>query len=63
MYITVVIVGSIVFTSISVVMSSFTSYSGENIVLIQITAIFFGLPIISGMFVLLVKGMAPGGIR
>lgn len=63
MYITVVIVGSIVFTSMSVVMSSFSSYSGENIVLIQITAIFFGLPIISGMFVLLVKGMAPGGIR
>jgi len=63
MYITVVIVGSIVFTSMSVVMSSFTSYSGKNIVLIQIAAIFFGLPIISGMFILLVKGMAPGGIR
>lgn len=63
MYITVVIVGSIVFTSMSVVMSSFTSYSGQNIVLIQIAAIFFGLPIISGMFILLVKGMAPGGIR
>lgn len=63
MYITVVIVGSIVFTSMSVVMSSFTSYSGENIVLIQIAAIFLGLPIISGMFILLVKGMAPGGIR
>jgi flagellar protein FlaJ len=63
MYITVVIVGSIVFTSMSVVMSSFTSASGENIVLIQISAIFLGLPIISGMFILLVKGMAPGGIR
>lgn len=63
MYITVVIVGSIVFTTMSVVMSSFTSYSGENIVLIQISAIFFGLPVISGMFILLVKGMAPGGIR
>lgn len=63
MYITVVIVGSIVFTSLSVVMSSFTSASGENIVLIQIVAIFLGLPIISGMFILLVKGMAPGGIR
>lgn len=63
MYITVVIVGSIVFTSMSAVMSSFTSYSGENIVLIQIAAIFLGLPIISGMFILLVKGMSPGGIR
>jgi len=63
MYITVVIVGSIVFTSMSVVMSSFSSYSGENIVLIQIAAIFFGLPMISGIFILMVKGMAPGGIR
>lgn len=63
MYITVVIVGSIVFTSMSVVMSSFTSASGENIVLIQIVAIFFGLPFISGVFILIVQGMAPGGIR
>lgn len=63
MYITVVIVGSIVFTSMSVVMSSFTSTSGETIVLIQIVAIFLGLPFISGVFILIVKGMAPGGIR
>lgn len=63
MYITMVIVGSIVFTSMSVVMSSFTSYSGENIVLIQMAAVFIGLPLISGMFILLVRGMAPGGIR
>jgi flagellar protein FlaJ len=63
MYITVVIVGSIVFTSMSAVMSSFTAVSGEKIVLIQIVAIFIGLPLISGMFILLVRGMAPGGIR
>ncbi|MBC5792476.1 MAG: type II secretion system F family protein [Nanohaloarchaea archaeon] len=63
MYITVVIVGSIVFTSMSVVMSSFTNIGGSKIVLIQMAAIFFGLPIISGMFILMVKGMAPGGIR
>lgn len=63
MYITLVIVGSIVFTSMSAVMSSFTAVSGQNIVIIQIAAIFFGLPLISGMFILLVRGMAPGGIR
>lgn len=63
MYITLVIVGSIVFTSMSAVMSSFTAMAGENIVLIQIAAIFVGLPLISGMFILLVRGMAPGGIR
>lgn len=63
MYITVVIVGSIVFTSMSAVMSSFTSMSGNVVVLVQIVAIFIGLPLISGMFILLVRGMAPGGIR
>ncbi len=63
MYITVVIVGSIVFTSMSVVMSSFTSFSGDRIVMIQMLAIFIGLPLMSGMFILMVKGMAPGGIR
>lgn len=63
MYITVVIVGSIVFTSMSAVMSSFTSISGNIIVLVQIVAMFIGLPLVSGMFILLVRGMAPGGIR
>lgn len=63
MYITVVVVGSIVFTSMSAVMSSFTSFDPNNIVLVQILAIFVGLPLISGMFILLVDGMSPGGIR
>ncbi len=63
MYITVVIVGSIVFTSMSVVMTSFTPYAPETIVLIQMTAIFIGLPIISALFILVVDSMAPGGVR
>lgn len=63
-YITVVIVGSIVFTSMSVVMSAFgTSMSSELIATIQVISIFFGLPIISAMFILLVSGLAPGDIR
>ncbi|MFT4892892.1 MAG: archaellum biogenesis protein FlaJ (TadC family) [Candidatus Nanohaloarchaea archaeon] len=61
MYITVVIVGSIVFTSMSAVMGSFIS--GNILVLVQIVAIFIGLPLVSGMFILLVRGIAPGGIR
>lgn len=61
MYITVVIVGSIVFTAMSAVLTSF--YDPQKIVLIQLVAIFFGFPFISGMFILMVKGMAPGGIR
>ncbi len=63
MYITIVIVGSIIFTSMSAVMSTFTSMPSNVIVTIQILTIFIGLPLISGMFIVLVKGMAPGGVR
>lgn len=63
MYITVVVVGSIIFTSMSAVMSSFTGMEPSFIVGIQVLAIFVGLPLISTMFIIIVKGMAPGGIR
>jgi len=64
MYITVVIVGSIIFTSMSVVLSTFSSnVNAETIVTIQVLSVFVGLPLISGMFILLVSGMAPGGIK
>lgn len=63
MYITVVIVGSIVFTSMSAVMTTFTQLSPSVIVTIQLLLIFVGLPMISGMFILLVQGLSPGGIR
>ncbi len=63
LYITLVIVGSIVFTSMSVVMSSFTGYSPNFIVIIQMGAIFLGLPVISGIFIFIVDSIAPGGIR
>jgi len=63
MYITVVIVGSIVFTSMSAVMTTFTQLSPSVIVTIQLLLIFFGLPLISGMFILLVQGLSPGGIQ
>jgi flagellar protein FlaJ len=64
MYITVVVVGSIIFTSMSAVMSTISqNLTPDQIVAIQIGAIFFGLPLISAMFIILVQGMAPGGIR
>jgi len=64
MYITVVVVGSIVFTSMSAIMSSISqNLEAGQIVGIQVLAIFFGLPLISVMFIILVQGMAPGGIR
>ena len=64
MYITVVVVGSIIFTSMSAVMSTISqNMTPDQIVAIQIGAIFFGLPLISAMFIILVQGMSPGGIR
>lgn len=64
MYITLIIVGSIIFTSMSAVMSSFSSsMSPTFLVNVQVAAIFFGLPIISVMFIILVDGLSPGGIR
>ena len=64
MYITVVVVGSIIFTSMSAVMSTISqNLAPDQIVAIQIGAIFFGLPLISAMFIILVQGMSPGGIR
>ena len=63
MYITIVIVGSIIFTSMSAVMSSFASISPDLIVIIQVLSIFVGLPLISMMFIVFVRGISPGGIR
>ncbi|MFP4038187.1 MAG: type II secretion system F family protein [Candidatus Nanohaloarchaea archaeon] len=64
MYITVVVVGSIIFTSMSAIMSTISQNMSDNMIVgIQLLAIFFGLPLISGMFIILVRGMSPGGIR
>ncbi len=60
MYITVVILGSITFTSLSLVFSAFADAS--TVVTVQVIAVFFGLPMISGMFILLVQGISPEGI-
>lgn len=63
-YITLVIVGSIIFTSMSAVMSSISqSLSYSQVVGVQIFAIFIVLPGISLIFIILVRGLAPGGIR
>lgn len=64
MYITVVVVGSIIFTSMSAVMSTLSPNMSDNLIVgVQLIAIFFGLPLISAMFIVLVRGMSPGGIR
>jgi flagellar protein FlaJ len=64
MYITLIVVGSIIFISMSAIMSTLSQdISPSQIVLIQLITIFGGLPLISFMFILLVDGLEPGGIR
>jgi len=62
MYITIVIVGSIIFTAMSAIMSSFTGLDPTIIVAIQVILVFFGLPVITGMFIIFIKGISPGGV-
>lgn len=63
MYITLVIVGSILFTSMSVVMSAFSDMEPEVIVWIQVIAILMILPSITVGIIFLIKNISPGGIQ
>lgn len=62
MYITIVIVGSIIFTAMSAIMSSISGFEPSLVVALQVLLVFIGLPIITGMFIIFIKGIAPGGI-
>lgn len=62
MYIILVIVGSIIFTSMSVVVSAFGGIDPNLVIFIQALSVFVGLPFISIGFVILVDGISPGGI-
>jgi flagellar protein FlaJ len=64
MYIVLVIVGSIIFTSMSAIISSIDqNISTAFLINIQVGAIFIGLPVISIMFIVMIDGISPGGIR
>lgn len=62
MYIILVIVGSIIFTSMSVVVSAFGGIDPNLVILVQAISVFIGLPFISVGFIILVDGISPGGI-
>jgi hypothetical protein len=62
MYIILVIVGSIIFTSMSVVVSAFGGIDPSLVILVQALSVFVGLPFISVGFIILVDGISPGGI-
>lgn len=63
MYIILVIVGSIIFTSMSVVTSAFGGIDPALVIFVQALSVFVGLPFISVGFIILVDGIAPGGIE
>ena len=58
MYVTVVIVGSIFFIVMSTIMSMIGGSTG-TIVLLQNVVIYFGLPMVSIMFMILVSSLSP----
>lgn len=63
-YITVVIVGSIIFSAMGPIITIVSpEINPSTIVIIQTISIFGFLPLISVMFIILMDGMAPGGIR
>ena len=63
MYITLVVVGSILFTSMSVIMSAFSDMPPNAIVWIQVIAILLVLPGITAAVIFLIKNISPGGIQ
>lgn len=62
MYIILVIVGSIIFTSMSIVVSAFGGVDPTIVIFIQAISTFIGLPFISLGLIILIDGIAPGGI-
>lgn len=62
-YIILVIVGSIIFTSMSVVLTSIGGFSDGLVIIIQALSVFVGLPILSLFFIIVVDAISPGGIE
>ncbi|MFB6114728.1 MAG: type II secretion system F family protein [Candidatus Nanohalobium sp.] len=62
MYIILVIVGSIIFTSMSIIVSAFGGVNPSIVIFIQAISTFVGLPFISIGLIILIDGISPGGI-
>ncbi|MFB6180330.1 MAG: type II secretion system F family protein [Candidatus Nanohalobium sp.] len=62
MYIILVIVGSIIFISMSVIVSAFGGINPEMVIMIQAISVFVGLPFLSGGLIIMIDGISPGGI-
>ncbi len=60
-YLTLIIIGSILVVVLTSVMGLFGGEMMDTIILIQFFVTFFGLPIISFIFIIILKYMSPGG--
>ena len=60
-YITLIVVGSIFFIVVSSMMSAFGAAMMDMIVIAQFFIVFLGLPLISIVFIIILKYMSPGG--
>ncbi|MFB6174549.1 MAG: type II secretion system F family protein [Candidatus Nanohalobium sp.] len=63
MYIILVIVGSIIFSSMSIVVSAFGGINPAVVIFVQAIATFIGLPFVSLGMIIIIDGLAPGGIE
>lgn len=59
-YLTTIVLGAIFFTILTAIMSGIGG-STKNIIILQFFLIFVFLPLISTLFILLIKGISPGG--
>lgn len=59
-YLTLVVIGAIFFTILTAIMSGIAG-TGSNIILLQSILIFVFLPLVSTIFIMLIKSATPGG--
>lgn len=59
-YLTLVVIGAIFFTILTAIMSGIAG-TGSNIILLQSILIFVFLPLVSAIFIMLIKSATPGG--
>lgn len=60
-YLTAIVLGAIFFTVLTAIISGIAGAGGENIVVLQFFLVFVFMPVISLMFIWMIKTAAPGG--
>lgn len=60
-YLTTIVLGAIFFTILSSIMSGIAETGAANIIVLQFLLIFIFIPLVSILFILLIKSITPGG--